>query len=161
MSEEKQNTDITEIEALIREHADKLRYHQSFGSPADRVKSLLSIYEDKTADAYRHAKQFRDDMLVYFRALIIILDMTGSAHTHAEKNARLRGAVELLERMVEELRRHDYRVMFSHFSWRDSFASDLSTRSMAQRIRELEAENAALRQPSAPDETSSSERAPF
>lgn len=140
---------VAAIEELIREHSDKLRWHQGFGSPAEKVKALLRHYEDKATDALSNTKQFRDDMLTYFRALIIVLDMTGNASTHAEKGARLRGAIELLEHMVGQLRRKDLEIMFSHFQWRDAFASDWPTRRLTDRIHELEAEISALKQPAA------------
>jgi hypothetical protein len=139
------DSQFTEIEELIREHSDKLRYHQGFGSHADRVRALLRWYEEKATSALSNTKQFRDDMLTYFRALIIVLDMTGNASTHAEKGARLRGAIELLEHMVARLRRKDLEIMFSHFQWRDAFASDWPTRRLTDRIHELEAENATLK----------------
>jgi|GEM_PF-4849715 len=149
MSEENKDctTQLEEIQELIKSHSDRLRYHQCFGTPAEKVKGLLRLYEDKAISAIDSARRFRDDMHVYFRALIIVLDMTGNAATHAEKNARLRGAVELLERMSEQLRTRDLDIMFSHYRWRDAFASDLPTRSLMDRIHELEAENAALKQP--------------
>lgn len=99
-------------------------------------------------------KRFRDDMHAYFRALIIVLDMTGNASTHAEKNARLRGAIELLERMVEQLRGRDLEIIFSHYRWADAFASDFPTRRMMDRIHELESEIASLKQPPAAPEES-------
>lgn len=145
-----ETNELEQIETLIREHSDKLRYHQGFGSNAERVRTILRHYEDKASDALRNTKQFRDDMLTYFRALIIVLDMTGNAATHAEKNARLRGAVELLERMVEQLRRHDLEIMFSHFQWRDAFGSDWPTRRLQERINDLESELNALKNPPTP-----------
>jgi hypothetical protein len=102
----------------------------------------LRHYEDKAVSALRDTKQFRDDMLTYFRALVIVLDMTGNAATHAEKNARLRGAVELLEQMAERLR---LEIVFSHFHWRDAFASDWPTRRLLERVHELERELSELR----------------
>jgi hypothetical protein len=144
---ENQQDELTAISKLIEAHSDKLRYHQGFGSLAERVNALLRHYEDKATSAISNTKQFRDDMLTYFRALIIVLDMTGNASTHAEKAARLRGAIELLERMVEQLRRRDLEIMFSHFQWRDAFASDWPTRRMQERINDLESELAALKNP--------------
>lgn len=131
---------LAEVENLIRAHQQKTNYHQGFGTAAERVKTVLRTYEDKAIGALRDTKQFRDDMLTYFRALVIVLEMTGQAATHAEKGARLRGAVELLEQMIERLRRTDFEIVFSHFRWNDAFASDWPTRRLLERVHELERE---------------------
>lgn len=133
-------TQLAEVEELIKSHQEKTNHYQHFGSAAERVKAVLRQYEDKAVSALRDTKQFRDDMLTYFRALCIVLEMTGQAATHAEKNARLRGATELLEQMADRLRRTDLEIVFSHFYWRDAFASDWPTRRLMERIHELENE---------------------
>lgn len=131
---------LGEIEELIREHQEKQRYSQGFGSPAEKVKSILREYEDKTTKAYSDVKHFRDDMLTYFRALSLVLTMTGNAGTHAEKNARLRGAIELLESAIEKLRREHLEDLFSIYRWPDVFRSDWPTRRLMERIHDLEAQ---------------------
>lgn len=131
-------TQLCAIEKLISEHQNKQNYHQGFGSPAEKVKAILREYEDKTTKAYSGVKHFRDDMLTYFRALSLVLTMTGNAGTHAEKNARLRGAIELLESAVEKLRHEHLEDLFSIYHWPDVFRSDYPTRSLMERIHELE-----------------------
>ena len=126
------------IHKLILEHQSKQNYHQGFGSPAEKVKGILREYEDKTVKAYSGVKHFRDDMLTYFRALSLVLTMAGNASTHAEKNARLRGAIELLESAVEKLRHQHLEDLFSIYHWPDVFRSDYPTRSLMERIHELE-----------------------
>lgn len=138
---------LADVETLIKTHQQKTNYHQGFGSAAERVKSVLRQYEDKAVSALRDTKQFRDDMLTYFRALCIVLEMTGQAATHAEKNARLRGAIEVLEQMAEKLRRKDLEIVFSFFHWPDAFASDWPTRRLMERIHDLERELAELKGP--------------
>ena len=129
---------LGEIQKLINEHQNKQNYHQGFGTPAERIKSILREYEDKTVKAYSGVKHFRDDMLTYFRALSLVLTMTGNAGTHAEKNARLRGAIELLESAVEKLRHQHLEDLFSIYHWPDVFRSDYPTRSLMERIHDLE-----------------------
>lgn len=143
-------TQLAEVERLIKSHQEKTNYFQGFGSAAERVKSVLRTYEDKAVSALRDTKRFRDDMHSYFRALVIVLEMTGQASTHAEKGARLRGAIELLEQMIERLRRNDLETVFSHSHWRDAFASDWPTRRLMDRVHELEAEVKELKEPLAP-----------
>jgi hypothetical protein len=131
-------TQLSEIQKLIAEHQNKQNHHQGFGTPAQRVKAILREYEDKTVKAYSGVKHFRDDMLTYFRALSLVLTMTGNAGTHAEKNARLRGAIELLESAVEKLRHQHLEDLFSIYHWPDVFRSDYPTRSLMERIHDLE-----------------------
>lgn len=132
-------TQLAEVEALIKSHQKKCTFTH-YGSAAERVKYVLREYEDKAVSALRDTKQFRDDMLTYFRALVIVLETTGNASTHAEKAARLRGAIEILEQVVDRLRRKDLETVFSHFHWRDAFASDWPTRRLMERIHDLERE---------------------
>lgn len=136
---------LAAVEELIREHQKKQNYHQGFGTTADRVKSVLCEYEDKTTKAYSDVRQFRDDMLTYFRAFSLILTMTGEAGTHAEKNARLRGAIELLERGIETIRRSNLESLLDIYRWPDVFRSDWPTRRLMERIHDLEQENSELK----------------
>lgn len=85
------------------------------------------------------------DYLTYFRALVIVLEMTGQAATHREKDARLRGAIELLEGMIQKLRYSDLGAMLGGFRWPDIFRSDWPQQRLLDRVRVLEAELAEAR----------------
>jgi hypothetical protein len=85
--------------------------------------------------------------------------MTGNAGTHAEKNARLRGAIELLESAVEKLRHQHLEDLFSIYHWPDVFRSDYPTRSLMERIHDLERQLKEL-QPSS-NETKGVDEAPI
>jgi chaperonin cofactor prefoldin len=129
---------LSEIQKLICEHQNKQNYHQGFGTAAQRVKAILREYEDKTTKAYSDVKHVRDDMLTFFRALALVLNMTGEAATHAEKNARLRGAIELLETAIEKLRYQNLESLFDIYRWPDLFRSEWPTRRLMERIHDLE-----------------------
>jgi hypothetical protein len=131
-------TQLSEIHKLILEHQEKQNYHQGFGTPAQKVKAILREYEDKTVRAYNGATHVRDDMLSFFRALALVLTMTGEAATHAEKNARLRGAIELLESAIEKLRHQSFEQLFDVYRFPDLFRSDWPTRRLMERIHDLE-----------------------
>lgn len=131
---------LAEVDEMVRQHQTKQNFHQGFGSTAERAKSVLREYEDKATSALSDVKAFRDDMLTYFRALVLILTMTGEAATHAEKAARLRGAIELLESAIEQLRKKDLDLLFSMWRWPDLFRSDWPTRRLMERIHDLERE---------------------
>lgn len=129
---------LNEIQKLINEHQDRQNYHQGFGTPAEKIKTILRQYEDKTTKAYSDVKHVRDDMLTFFRALALVLNMTGEAATHGEKNARLRGAIELLESAIEKLRHQNLESLFDIYRWPDLFRSDWPTRRLMDRIHNLE-----------------------
>lgn len=131
-------TQLDEIQKLINEHQNKQNYHQGFGSPAQQIRTILREYEDKTTKAYSDVKHVRDDMLTFFRALALVLNMTGEAATHAEKNARLRGAIELLESAIEKLRHQNLESLFDIYRWPDLFRSEWPTRRLMERIHDLE-----------------------
>lgn len=131
-------TQLSEIQKLIAEHQQKQNYSQGFGTPAQKVKAILREYEDKAVKAYSDVKHVRDDMLTFFRALALVLNMTGEAATHAEKNARLRGAIELLETAIEKLRHQNLESLFDIYRWPDLFRSEWPTRRLMERIHDLE-----------------------
>lgn len=151
-------TQLDEIQKLIREHQEKQNYHQGFGTPAQKIKGILREYEDKTTKAYSDVKHVRDDMLTFFRALALVLNMTGEAATHAEKNARLRGAIELLETAIEKLRHQNLESLFDIYRWPDLFRSEWPTRRLMERIRDLERQVKDM-QPQG-EETAASSREP-
>lgn len=129
---------LNAIQNLINEHQDRQNYHHGFGTPAEKIKTILREYEDKTTRAYSDVKHVRDDMLTFFRALALVLNMTGEAATHGEKNARLRGAIELLESAIEKLRHQNLESLFDIYRWPDLFRSDWPTRRLMDRIHDLE-----------------------
>jgi len=135
---------LAEIENIIRDHNKKQSFTQGFGTPAERVRAICREYEDKAVRALSDVKQVRDDMLTFFRALALVLNMTGNAGTHAEKAARLRGAIELLESAIEKLRTQNFEDLFSVYRWPDLFRSDWPTRRLMEKIYDLEARNKEL-----------------
>jgi hypothetical protein len=65
--------------------------------------------------------------------------MTGSASTHGEKAARLRGLSEMIEGGIAKLREIHFEDMSLHrWFWPDVFRSDFPVRVYKQRIHELE-----------------------
>ena len=133
-------SELAEVWAYVRSHERKQHVGHGGLSAAEDVRAVLREYEDKATRALSDVKRFRDDMVTFFRALALCLEMVGSAQTHGEKNARLRGAIELLESHLESLRRSDIDFLFSHFRWRDVFSADWPTRRLLDRIHELERE---------------------
>jgi hypothetical protein len=95
MSQENLNTVDPELAALI-DRAEATQHTFRGGTHIERLKAVLQQYERKAADAIANVRRFRDGLTVELRALAICLEATLAACTHAEKNARLRGFLELV-----------------------------------------------------------------
>lgn len=128
------------IADIIKDHSERLRcYH--CGSDEEKIAHIIRDYHDHATEAIGKVKAFRDDLQTWLRAIALVLEMTGNASTHAEKNARLRGALELLESAIGKLRDHEIEFSMSYrFNAHDVFRSDYPTRHFLERIRELEHE---------------------
>ncbi len=134
---------IEKLSKFVKQHEDLIRTHHC-GDLADKAERILKQYEHKTAQALRNAQSFRDKALLHFRALSMCLEMTGNAQTHGEKNARLRGALEVIEATIEKLEREDFDLR-DFCTWHGLengfiFRSDYPVRSLLTQIEELKAQ---------------------
>lgn len=128
------------IEEVIKEHSDRLRCYYC-GSDIERISHVINSYHDDASGALEQIKSFRDDLLTYLRAIALVVDMAANASTHREKNARLRGMVELLESAIDKLRKASFEFTLNHrWASYDIFRSDYPTRHLVDRIHELEDE---------------------
>lgn len=128
-----------EIERYIQNHE---AYNQisSYGGRTERIGHLLNDYRQAEVEVTHKLASFKQDVMVWMRAFALVIDSAANASTHSEKNARLRGVVEMVESAVDKLR-----TDFHHFSisWGrnpDIFRSEYPVKQYVQRIRELEAE---------------------
>jgi hypothetical protein len=134
---------LAEIEKCIASHeaTQSVVYH---GSRVERIKHLLGNYRQAAAAANQNLLDFKQDVQTWMRAIALLVDSAANAATHTEKNARLRGVVDLVESAIQRLRDN-----FRHFSdswWQnpDIFRSDYPVKRYVERIRELEAKLAEL-----------------
>lgn len=131
-----------QIDAILREHEDK--QHRQFASnEAERLTYILRNYQDTATSALGGAEAFRDEMVTWLRALAICLDMVGNASTHSEKNARLRGAIEVLERVITKLKEEKFDLSRVYWRWGDgfeTFRSDYPMREFIRRNNDLKRE---------------------
>ncbi len=137
-------TEREQIEATLRQHENHVQHGYATHDLVERVRFALRQQQDIAAGAIDNCRQFRDDLIVQLRALVLCAEMTGNAATHAEKAARLRGLVELIEGGVAKLREMSFNHPHQRF-WPDPFASDYPTRHFLSRIHELEAEVVQLK----------------
>lgn len=117
--------------------------HVIYGYPrtfAERLDSMLRFYRNKTVNAIADTKHLRDDVLVYMRALAMIVEQAADASTHGEKNARLRGVVSMCETAIKRLKNEEFDFNKRFYWHEDIFRSDMPTRHYVERIHELERE---------------------
>lgn len=144
MSEEqKLEETISAIKKLVDEHADKQGYLYSY--PLDQqVKAVIRKYEDVATRNLAGVKAFRDEVIVMLRALSLIAETVGNAGTHREKEARVRGLVELLESSIKRLAEADFTFQRSYWNMPNVFRSDYPIHQYIEKIYKLEAEIARL-----------------
>ena len=128
---------LEELTKAIEQH-DKNQWAQMGGPIVERAKHILGGYANRTAQTLDGARGFRDDVLTYFRAMAMVIEMIGNAETHGEKKARTRGAIELLEMATHRLRQENFQFLSTSYRTRSAFESDFPTREFKERIFELE-----------------------
>lgn len=129
-----------EINKYIREHEQEVCKGYVMGGPAARLKVVIRHYRDMVTNSLTSCERFRDDLHAWMRGMILCLEMTGNAGTHAEKAARLRGAIELAEAVVEKIINQRFNFDSPYWRWKDTFTSDFPTREIMRRKNELEGE---------------------
>jgi hypothetical protein len=129
--------EIRELDDAIREHEKLQRRYGPGTTLVERFRQVVQHYQESSVQTALVVQQFRDDLLVQFRAFSLVVDMVGSASTHSEKSARLRGLSELIEGSIDKLRRFEINDA-KLWQFPDVFRSDYPTRAYLQRIHDLE-----------------------
>lgn len=138
MSEEINSDELKRMLEKFEKAEHVLRgYHRTF---AERLDSMLLFYRNKTVDAIADTKHLRDDVLIYMRAIAMIVEQAADAGTHSEKNARLRGVISMCETAIKRLRNEEFDFNKRFYWHEDIFRSDMPTRHYIERISELERE---------------------
>ena len=130
---------LDSINQIVKEHEIKVRWSY-MADTDDRIRAVLRHYENVATEGLLAIKHFRDDVVVYLRAVALVADSTAQASTHAEKNARLRGLIETIESALQKLRHEEVDFDCTYWQWPDVFRSDYPTVHLIRRIHELENE---------------------
>ena len=131
---------LKKIEAIVDAESQEMNHWYATKDLPARVADVIRHHKDMAVNQMTGAQSFRDDVVVWLRALAMNLEMTGNAGTHAEKAARLRGALELIESLIGKLHQLRFDFQWSHWQTQDLFKSDYPTRHYLERIHELERE---------------------
>lgn len=110
-----------EIEKFVNKEHDELNWKIS-GSTYDKLRHVLNQLKRKTNEAYAERKDVIEHSLVEFQALAICAEAVGMAQTHGDKNARLRGMIDVLNRTINRLRKEQINELrtsyhFAKWSW--------------------------------------------
>lgn len=131
---------IEALKKLLEKHEDKLRWSYATPNVAERVAFVLERYQDQATKSLTASMRFRDELLVHFQALTMVAEMVGNGGTHHEKNARLRGLIEMLASAVKKMREFEFKFDSYYYRWNDLFTVDYPVREYVDRIHELERE---------------------
>ncbi|HET7210036.1 MAG TPA: hypothetical protein VFI95_25915 [Terriglobales bacterium] len=130
---------LAKLEEVVHRHEQRIRIYAG-GYLSDKVVTLINHYDSLATNALVGSKAFRDDVVIWLRAMSLIIDMAANAATHKEKNARLRGCIELCEASMQKLRQMEFDFQRTFYFLEDVFRSDYPVRHFVDRIHELERE---------------------
>lgn len=133
---------MTALEKTIKDYEAKMRFSRS-GSIPERVTNALHSAHELSAERLSQTKSFRDDVIVELRAIAITIDSSLKAQTHGEKNARLRGTLEVIEGIVANLRKERFDFDVHYWDHQNLFRSESVTKYYVDKIRILEHQLAA------------------
>lgn len=135
---------VEQIKKIINQHEKSIHIYHA-GDEAEKIAQVINHYERKAAEAIGSRKQMIEDTLVYFRSVVMITESIGMAGTHAEKAARLRGLIELLQSAISKLKQEKEEDILNN--WR-SFSWDFSTypyQSILEKFDDAKRENERLK----------------
>lgn len=129
--------EIERLASLVKDKQKDQRiiYHASL---SEQIIALIRNYEYETTQALAGVKCFRDDTRMWLQAMVIVANTIGNAGTHREKDARLRGMIEILETVIEKLRTEQSDFDSSYFRWPNLYRSEYPVRRYMERAEGAE-----------------------
>ena len=145
--------DLRQLEAMVDKFEAGMQeaggwrygYNQTL---AERIQRCVDHYTRMAATAVSDAHSFKDGVVAWLRGIAINAQSVSWAATHHEKDARLRGLIEVVEGAITEINKQRLQDRLS--AWNgvvDSWSkSDFPTREMRRKILDQEAEIKRLRE---------------
>ena len=108
---------------------------------AERIESLFHWQHHDLENSLGHLERFTSDLIIWIKSLETVAESVALAETHTEKNARIRGLIEVISITVNKLRQANFDFTSGHY-WRapDAFRADSPTRQFVKQLREKDAE---------------------
>lgn len=138
-------TELKAIASYLVNREKETRHHYSSRSILEKLEYQISEEERQTRAALAEKRQMIEDALVYFRSVVMIAESIGMAGTHAEKSARLRGLIELLNSAITKLRNQQQESLLNNW---DSFHwgySDYPYRRILEKFNDMYRENKGMK----------------
>jgi hypothetical protein len=130
---------IAEATATVEGYFDKHNvFYRHNDSLAEKLAHFANQVERDAAGQFNSVNSFRDTVITELTGQRLVVDMAMSAATHREKDARLRGLEEMINRGIRRLQD----VHFELFRWQrwpqSVFASDSAEARLMRQNWELE-----------------------
>ena len=132
------------IKDIIKRHSNSIHVHYS-GDESEQIASILNHYERLAASAISNRKTLIDDALVYFRSVTMLFESVGMASTHAEKSARLRGLIELLQSAIKKLKNEKEEELLNNWHFMSWDYSQYPYQSVLEKYGRMKAEHEELK----------------
>jgi hypothetical protein len=120
--------------------------HRYSGTVIERAATVISRAQRETAGAMAQKKQCIEDMKIYVRGICMAAEMVAIAGTHGEKNARLRGMIELLNQTSNKLSKGYEDELLQGYRFEMYGNSDKPYQNILRKYDELKRENAELKE---------------
>jgi len=140
-SKEELSEAVLKIDKVLKKYEDDIQYGFS-GEYHTKIRNIISHFQQETAKAISTKKALVEDCVVYFRSVVMLAESVGMAETHAEKSARLRGLVQLLESAIVKLRNSQGDELMHNWQYFDFNISDYPYRAV---LRNLQRENQEMK----------------
>jgi len=115
------------------------------GGIYNKIKYLLDHYQHKQ-DIFNFAnRKFISDIITQMKALSIVAQMVSNAQTHAEKNARMRGLMEIIDGAINEMQNIDFKEILSSYEYESVFKPTYPVQRLLGKLRDARAELATLK----------------
>lgn len=133
--------ELTALQELLQAEQEHHGYYHGERTLTKTLQAVLAHKRSVVAATLQSVKAFQEDTLSFLRAFSLLLETVGEGYTHAEKAARLRGLVGLVETAARRLREKRFRdeSRWSVSMVEDIYGSDYPVREFASRAHEAEA----------------------
>ena len=132
------------LKEFVHKQESELHQHYS-GTLVQKACVLISRHERIAAGAIGEKMQAIEDMKIYVRAMTMAAEMVAIAGTHGEKNARLRGMIELMNSTSSKLNKGYEDELLASFRFQLYGNSDQPYQKILRKYDELKRENEELK----------------
>lgn len=117
-----------------------LAQHKPIGhTVSEKIENLIDRYKSIADNVNTNAIEFQREFEVWLRAQAMVVEMTGKAVSEDEKNARLRGLLELIEDAVGKLKKHQFDLTLNDLNTVGFCKTEFPVRELMRKNEKLEA----------------------